>query len=161
NGLWVGASTNPPYELVVQDLSSAQYYYQLSALATDSSGANTWSLPVQFYVVPPPPPRPINDDFANRLALVGAPLLVTGSNATASRQPDEPLPPESSTWYSWTATNSSPCTIIATGPTWWPPALAIFTGSSLAQLTEIALGTNWAGSVNAIFDAVAGTTYQI
>src|SRR5262249_33453860 len=37
NGLWVGASTNPPYEIVVQDLSSAQYYYQLSALATDSS----------------------------------------------------------------------------------------------------------------------------
>ncbi len=58
--------------------------WTLIAVATDNAG-NTSSVERNIHV------RPINDDFADRISLLGSNILVTGSTLGASREYDEPI----------------------------------------------------------------------
>jgi hypothetical protein len=99
----------------------------------------------------PPPP---NDNFSGRLAIPGLDSPVNGYNVSATLGPGESDWTEGfgkTIWWSWTSTVSGEVAVVA------PPRkfVAVFTGSTLHGLTQLARG--WT-QVN--FVAQAGTTYQ-
>ena len=99
-----------------------------------------------------------NDSFENRIKLHGIDVIVTGYNAGATRQSGEPLFGDSTgktVWWSWTAPVGGTVSIDLSGSDYAFP-VAVFTGSSLAQLQMVA-----ADSGVVTFEAVAGQTYQI
>ncbi len=119
------------------------------------------------------PPRglaqPANDNFADRIALTGSSLLVTGSNVGATREPGEPSHAgwsgSASVWWSWVApaTTSARFDTVGSG---FSTVLAIYTGDVLSNLTAVASAaqsfwTNGAYASQAGFVATAGVEYQI
>jgi hypothetical protein len=115
---------------------------------------------------------PANDDFADRQVLEGdLPLTVGGSNLEATKEPEEPLfgpfgifANGHSVWYEWKATSSGFVTVNTCGST-MRAVLAIFTGTAVNDLTEIAadIGPDCPDFYGEAitFKAISGTTYEI
>jgi hypothetical protein len=103
---------------------------------------------------------PANNNFANRITIVGQSATVTGNNANATTEVDEPLHAEISNshslWWSWTAPTSEFVSIDCFGSD-FDTILAVYTGTSVNGLTTLSYNTS--GSVGIYPDA--GTTYQI
>lgn len=108
-----------------------------------------------------------NDLFANRINLgSGTSITVTGTNVDAAMEPGETYTGTwggRSVWWSWTAPSSG-WTRIDTAGSGIDTVLGVFTGSNVASLT--AVGWNvyaaWpATRSRLVFQAIAGTTYQI
>src|SRR5262249_62308867 len=84
---------------------------------------------------------PTNDLFANRAVLTGEAARFIGSTFFAAREPGEPhhagQPGGRSVWWEWTAPGSGPVALTTegVGPA---PALAGYTGNTLADLVETA-----------------------
>src|SRR5436190_19488057 len=55
--------------------------------------------------------QPANDDFANRIPLAGAAVVVSGDNQHATLQPGEPTVGDKSVWWSWTAPTAGVYTV--------------------------------------------------
>jgi hypothetical protein len=108
-----------------------------------------------------PVTAPSNDDFATAAPLSGTPVSVTSDLTAATVEVGEPAPGGSpltaSVWYAYTAT-STRTIIVGQNP---DPAtvVAVYTGSSLGGLTELASGSGPFPPVH--FAAQAGTTYMI
>ena len=120
--------------------------------------------------------RPENDDFATPATLIPS-LPATSSqidNRMATKETGEPQhagePGGHSVWFSWTPAQSGrvgafTCTREPSGEP--DTLLAVYTGSSLGGLTEVAssddpASSSCGGTDSAVaFDAVAGTTYRI
>lgn len=115
---------------------------------------------------------PANDDFAAAQVLAGPlPIATSGTTVEATRQSGEPIPPETtpsqhSIWFSWQAGATEYVSIDTCGSE--PRTiLAVYTGSALGGLTEVASNgysrtpncRNGGSSVT--FTAHAGTTYSI
>jgi hypothetical protein len=147
----VTSLTSPGYDYV--QISAAGYY------SIGSFGNFTGLLSgLQTYLTPLPPP-PANDNFANRIGLIGINLTVTGSNAGASQETSEPNPTGNaagqSVWWSWTAPTNGIVSINAAASSFYP-LIEIYTGNSLLSLVAL---TNGGSSIT--FPVTAGTTYQI
>jgi len=88
-----------------------------------------------------PPPRPPNDDFANRSVLAGASVLANGSTVDATKQLDEPAhagePGGKSIWWSWTAPFAGRAVITTLGSD-FDTVLALYRGEALEALAEVA-----------------------
>ncbi len=99
----VGTATQPPYEVTVPSQPGPAGYWYV-ARAVDRSGLATRSETRLIYFYPPviPPQPPANDNFADRLAFLGAPNTVRGTTSNATREPDEPGPGFGSVWWYWT-----------------------------------------------------------
>jgi hypothetical protein len=111
---------------------------------------------------------PANDDFANAQTLSGPlPISVSGTNAEATNEPGEPdhagSPATASVWYSWTASTTEPIQIDTCGPpTDFDTVLAVYTGTAVDSLTEVASDDDSCGAASrVVFNATAGTTYKI
>ncbi|MEO7677413.1 MAG: hypothetical protein ABIV39_11690, partial [Verrucomicrobiota bacterium] len=117
---------------------------------------------------------PVNDDFANATVVPASSTGVTGSNAGATLEPGEPdhvsaANGTNSVWWVWTPTVSAPVTIDTSGSpsdvdsSGLDTQLAVYTGSSLNSLTQIASSEDTATDATSLvtFNAVAGTTYHI
>lgn len=115
---------------------------------------------------------PPNDDFANAQVLTGAlPLTATGTNVGATRESGEPTPPGTtpaghSIWFRWEATATEYVSVDTCGSE--PRTiLAVYTGSALGSLTEVASNRYSdapdcrSGGSEVTFTAVAGTVYSI
>ncbi len=111
-----------------------------------------------------------NDDFAYRIAITNLPATIVASNVGATAEPGEPNQFEyyyggSSVWWSWTAPANMKVAIDTTGSDFGPrgePAVVVYTGSSLAELAEHQVASNYQNTKNPmIFTAQAGVTYQI
>ena len=109
-------------------------------------------------------PRPVNDDFANATIIPGPlPFEEIPNTQYATREPNEPQPScqysgsgERSVWYAYTPSTDG--SLSANIP--WAtvaPVLAVYTGSSLSDLTEIGCQSNSSSLLT--FKANAGTTY--
>ena len=121
----------------------------------------------------PPPPGsqpPANDHFADARVLTGANGVLHGQyNRFASAEPGEPAhatnPAARSVWYRWTAPAAGPVEIDTCGAgNLGDTVLAVYTGTSLATLDEVASNddTSSCGTASKVrFDAVAGTTYLV
>lgn len=115
-----------------------------------------------------PSTAPASDNFANRLALTGSALTVTGTNVNATKETGEPYHGGNaggkSVWYSWNAPSAGVVTIDTHGSN-FDTLLGVYTGTSVSALTSIASNDDDpAGGVTTskvTFSATAGTTYQI
>ena len=109
---------------------------------------------------------PTNDDFANRIPLIGPTNRVTGTSVGATKEAGEPvhlkIPTDASVWWSWTAPDNGPVTISTAGSD-YDTALAVYVGGTLTNLSEVAENDDAEGLTTSRvnFTAVAGVQYQI
>ncbi|MFL6005050.1 MAG: Ig-like domain-containing protein [Gaiellaceae bacterium] len=108
-----------------------------------------------------------NDQFASARVLSGASGTVTQSNREASVEPLEPFHADSdggaSLWYRWTAPFTGTVAVDTVGSAPADNVLAVYTGSSLLDVVEVASSDDFAGDVvpSVRFEASAGTTYWV
>ena len=100
---------------------------------------------------------PANDDFAHATPIASLPFSTSFDLRAATVEPDEPttcqgLTSSATAWYAFTPAASG--SYLASRPSYGP--LAVYTGTSLAALTQVTCG-----SYQAIFHADAGTTYYL
>ncbi|MDN4171542.1 hypothetical protein QWY28_01155 [Nocardioides sp. SOB77] len=119
--------------------------------------------------------EPSNDDFANAQAIPTTGGTVTGDNTEATGQDGEPNhadsdweEPLASMWYSWTASADGATVVHTCTGTTFDSRLAVYTGTALRTVTEVAANDDSQGSTcrgslfsEVSFTAVAGTTYRI
>jgi alpha-tubulin suppressor-like RCC1 family protein len=109
---------------------------------------------------------PPNDDFADATALAGPAGTVTAANANAYWELNEPFHAgfdnsDTSVWWSWTAPSTRATRFTTAGST-FDTILAVYTGTSVDALTEVAADDNALGQQSQVDLAVtAGTTYRI
>jgi hypothetical protein len=120
---------------------------------------------------------PANDDFANAKSVEAqVPQTVTSTNAVSTKEAEEPEhagdPGGHSVWFEWTPTVSEPVDVSTCAQFGRIDAvLAVYTGSSLGSLTEVASNDDGPEAVSNFecqgndsgvsFEAEAGTTYRI
>lgn len=108
--------------------------HTLRARASDLSGRERFSPPVQIHV------RPANDDFARAVALAGTNLSWAGNTYYATMEPGEPSHPSGhdgfTVWYRWTAPGDGVARIAI--PTGGGVALTVFRGNNLTNLEPVA-----------------------
>jgi Regulator of chromosome condensation (RCC1) repeat len=109
----------------------------------------------------------LNDNFANRMPLFGTNILIKASNLNSTTEADEPQHHSTLTgrtvWFTWTAPASGGVVITATNTDFSisSPILAVYSGSTLAGLTQLASNSADFNAARAVFTAVVGQTYQI
>lgn len=111
---------------------------------------------------------PANDDFAAPTVIGSTlPKTVTGSNVDATLEAGEPDPSlaettTSSVWFDWTSTVNGVVRVDTLGSD-FDTRLVVWTGSSLATLSEIAANNRGPRGIQSLlhFTATAGTTYHI
>ena len=152
-----GGYTSPGSSIVLHMLAGVDY--RIAIDSHNDSGAD-----VQLSIEPVIPP--VNDDFANRIPLTGAPTLVSGTTVNATREAGEPsfayYPPSPSVWWSWTAPDSTNYVLQ------WEngdshPVVQFFRGTELTNLTAASdvLNTGYGVGTPNQFSASAGETLQI
>jgi len=161
-GIFIGDST--------QDLVSVAPTNGFSAISSDFyadsgvtynigvSGLYSGALRLVYVSIPQ------NDNFADREQLTGSNVTITATVAESSSEPGEPFPGDS-VWYEWTAPCTGPFSVqINSGR----PTLAVYTGSSLTNLTLVQAkagrnpdGNSHAPSAGVHFDATEGVSYII
>jgi len=110
---------------------------------------------------------PANDAFANRTSIPGVGGMFVGHNLGATKETSEPAHAGNaggkSVWWIWRAPRTGSVTVTTHGSS-FDTVLAIYTGSSVCELIEVAsnddCGTGLLTSAVS-FTAVAGTTYQM
>jgi autotransporter-associated beta strand protein len=136
-------------------------------IAVDGYDSDSGSITLRLVYDSIADPVPANDNFANRTTLTGTNTTVTGSNIGATMEVGEPLHRGyyggSSIWWRWTAPHAGIVTM-DTSNSVPDTLLAVYTGSSLATLTEIASDNNsgsgnWSSRVS--FPTESNVTYQI
>jgi uncharacterized repeat protein (TIGR02543 family) len=109
---------------------------------------------------------PPNDNFANRILMTGNATTVSGFNDGATLEPQEGLHNDSyggkSVWWSWVSPGPGIVTVDTIGSR-FDTTLAVYTGSALANLTEIASDDDGAPNYNSTvsFYTKSGVTHQI
>ena len=114
---------------------------------------------------------PLNDAFAQARILTGPSVVVTTANTGATVEPGEPKPrntrgtalgTDHSLWFKWTAPETRNFQISAYGET-TDPILAVYTGTSLASLSEVAFDDDGGPGLDSLvrLAATAGVTYSI
>ena len=105
---------------------------------------------------------PANDDLADARRIRGGGGEPTiGDNVDATFEANETSEMDGSVWYRWVP-NTTRDVVIDTCGTGFDTALAVFTGSTYSNLTEVAYNDDWCGRRSkARFLAQAGTSYLI
>lgn len=158
SGLTVNSTTG-----VISGMLPSARVYEITLTASNASG--TVSKKLTLTVTGSAIEGPTNDDFSNRIPLIGANVTTTGSNQRSSTQPSEPSllgQSSHSVWWTWTAPRSSSVTISLAGSS-FNTVLGVYTGTTIGALTEVAANDD-SGAANTsqvTFNATAGTTYQI
>lgn len=155
NGDWIYRMTNAPYQFTWPNVRPNYYEFEVRAYDEDGNITQTFG---NFVV------RPANDAFANRTMISGTNISVRGTSGGASRELDEPdYGGVHSVWWSWTATEDGPVTVSAVWDEdiYGPNLLAVYTGASVDNLTEVARNDFSFFGNQVTFEAEAGTEYQI
>ena len=158
SGLTLNSTTG-----VISGMLPSARVYEITLTASNDSG--TVSKKLTLTVTGSAIEGPTNDDFSNRIPLIGANLTTTGSNQRSTIQPSEPSllgQSSHSVWWTWTAPRSSSVTISLAGSS-FNTVLGVYTGTTIGALTEVAANddSEAANTSQVTFNATAGTTYQI
>ena len=165
-GVYTGASVSQLAAVATSDQSSLTfnavggtlYYFTVDGV-NGASGSIILSLGYP----------PSNDDFANAIVITAIPSVQNGTNVNATTEPGEPRPAGAygghSVWWQWTP-SASTRVALSTEDSTFQTILAVYTGSSLTNLAEVASNIeedpiNGPTSSYVEFDAVAGTAYRI
>ena len=109
---------------------------------------------------------PLNDDFGNAPTLAGVSGSVLGANRNATRESSEPNHAQNSggasVWFRWTAPGSGSVAFDTAGSA-FDTLLAVYAGTNLAVLTEVASNDDAAGVLTSrvAFQAEQGVAYAI
>jgi hypothetical protein len=109
---------------------------------------------------------PAADNFVNRILLTGATGTFAGDNTFATREAGEPKhankPGNKSIWYKWKPPTTGQVTFQTIGST-FDTLLAVYTGSSVSNLTTIAYDEDRGGFYTSTvqFNAIQGVEYEI
>ncbi len=112
---------------------------------------------------------PANDFFTNSATLVTTSnITALATNILATKEPGEPkhdgITGGHSVWWNWTAPSNGVVTIDTSGST-FDTILAVYTGTSVSNLTQVAANDNGdprgAGASLVKFSVTTGTQYQI
>jgi hypothetical protein len=108
-----------------------------------------------------------NDSFSTPVVLSNPPLSISQYNACSSKQTGEPNHAGNtgghSVWFNWTP-NSNQLATITTRRSDFDTLLAVYTGSTVSNLTLVASNDDVSSSIHqsaVSFSAVAGMTYRI
>ena len=149
---------------VVFDVNEGETYYV--SLCTWNYVVSDFTLSWQRLV------PPVNDNFADAVAISGVSGRVTGTNLGATVEDGETLPYEeegnwtfgstATAWWKWTAPVSDSVTFRTKGSD-FDTVIGIYTGNVVDALETVAANDEGDddGSSVVTFDAVAGTTYYI
>jgi hypothetical protein len=152
-----------PYTRVLTNVAPG--LHSISVRAIDDHGVSSEPAEATFAV------RPLNDHFANRLPLTGAPLELTNNFAGASFESFETASTggsdgsEGSLWWAWTALSDGSHTIISAGLS----RLAVYRGERPDQL-ELVISDSGGGEGGGgtgtsrrkvVLAAEAGQVYQL
>ena len=145
DGAHVGTVTSAPFQLPRAAVPIGIHTYV--AVATTSGGIISTSAPVTI------PVTPSNDDFADRVQLVGETVSIPVTYSPATSEPGEFPHPTNlhKVWFTWTA----PFTGVASAWTEENAAAYVYTGSTVLSLTRV--GRDSKG----LFDVAAGAAYHI
>jgi hypothetical protein len=161
-------------------LSKAGYFLDAAGHAVEGSFAATagteYSIQVRPTAFPPglapftirPAAPPVNDNFASATLMTGSAWSANGTNLDASAEANEVGPsqqdtsPTSSVWWRWLAPASGLCRVSTAGSA-IDCVLTVQTGATLAAQSIVAVDQNagWGSTGAVLFNAVAGTIYQI
>jgi len=108
---------------------------------------------------------PFNDKFANASVISGSSTTVRAASIGATTESGEPTLVSNggaSLWWRWTAPSSGLTVVDTTGST-FDTIAAVYTGTAVNSLTQIAMNDNYNGAQTSrlMFTATAGTTYDI
>jgi len=107
---------------------------------------------------------PANDNFANATVLTGLSGSLSGTNANATKESNEPKDAGNtggkSVWFSFTPANDMQVSL-NTGGSNFDTLLAVYLGNSLSNLTSVASNYTTGGVSSVSFVAQAGKTYRI
>ena len=127
------------------------------------TSAGTYTATLNFTITGPSATS--NDSFANARLLEDFPFLDKASSSSASRETSEPAHAgqiaAKSLWWKWTAVGNGRLQVNTKGSS-FDTVLAVYTGSSLATLTQVTSNDNVATSVKysqVDFTTTRGTTY--
>jgi hypothetical protein len=124
-------------------------------IAVDGPGGATGQVALHLRFASPP----VNDGFADAVALDGDSPTATGTNVGATKEPGEPQHAGgaggASVWYSWTAPADGSLQLSTAGSQ-FPTLLGVYTGDSVGALSEVG-----SGAAGAQVDVQEGTTYRI
>jgi hypothetical protein len=164
----VYSSTLPDQWIDITNVKPNQYWLEVVAdprnrILESNEKNNTTRILINLRQIKPPR----NDDFANRITLLGSSVSTTGHNTLATLESGEDHGSGNggaSVWWSWTAPTSGRTTINTLGSA-FDTVLAVYTGSALDSLTRIARNDDDPGSdtrtSRVVFQATKGTTYAI
>ncbi len=157
--LAAGGSTSVGVSADVAVLQPGVYLGTLTFSAASSISAPV-AVQVTLTVGAPVP----NDNFANRIALVGGTVTTTGSNVGATAEALEigGSGVLNTAWWTWTAPAAGPVVISTIGSP-FDTYLTVMTGSALGSLAIVAQDDDSGGSgaSRVTITAAAGTVYQI
>ena len=111
-------------------------------------------------------PPPGNDNFTNRIQIVGLNNMTSGSNEGATIEAEEPFISRRhwlrSIWWTWAAPADGLVTVSTAGSS-FDTVLGVYTGDSLTSLTTVATDDESGGGSASLvtFAAVSRQTYQI
>jgi hypothetical protein len=134
--------------------------YTFTVTATDGEG-NLATATADYTVLA----NPENDDFVDALVL-DTEGTTSGTNVGATMEPSEPMHAQSlagaSVWFRWTAPTTGFISVDTVGSN-FDTVLAIYTGTSVDELTEIDSNDNAVGPQSALHDVPVseGTVYSI
>ena len=108
--------------------------------------------------------RPANDMFINRFTLAGTSGSTSATSLLATKETGEPNHAGnsggSSVWWKWTAPSSGQVSLDTKG-SGFSTLLAVYTGKSVSALTSIASNSSATGASSLLYEALAGTEYEI
>ena len=145
---YFNATAGTTYQIVVDGVDGSSGTFQLSLVIGGSD------------------PVPPNDNFANRITLSGSSITTTNQNLGATLEPGEPLHHGyyggKSVWWKWTSPGSGFVTIDTIGSL-FDTILAVYTGSALTNLVEVASDDESGGNYTSLvtFPTKNNITYQI
>ena len=108
--------------------------------------------------------RPANDMFANRFSITGNSGNTSGTTLLATKETGEPNHAGnnggSSVWWKWTAPTAGQMSLDTKG-SGFNTLLAVYTGTGVSTLVPIASNYTAGGTSSLLFEAKAGTEYEI
>jgi hypothetical protein len=113
---------------------------------------------VTYDIVPPPP----NDMFDNATKVPTSGAVYVTNNKNATREPGEPEHGSASLWWVWSSGGATNV-LVDTGGSLIDTAIAVYTGTNVAELTQVAFANDVGARKQAyvIFPAKPGVAYKI
>ncbi|HWQ92614.1 MAG TPA: Ig-like domain-containing protein [Clostridia bacterium] len=160
--LWRSIARASTFPMITTLSNLPAGHYTAMAKATDNTGFFDYSAPSNFHIVVP---RAVNDDFANTKIIAGQSVVLTGNNAAATREMDEPRHSDygggKSVWWTWVAPFDGTVYLTVDSVGAYAPVLAVYNGFALSQLSTVATSVGFGGTCQLIFTARKGSVYHL